>query len=232
MEISRPEKKNAFNRDLYAALAQALESGLADPAVRVVLLHGQPEIFSAGNDIGEFVSFPPSDPDSPAVRFLRLLADCPKPMIAAVSGAAIGIGTTLLLHFDAIYASDTARFSVPFTHLGLTPEGGSSLLMPLILGYQKAAEMLLFGDAIDAREAYQAGLVNKVLPVEELLPYARDRAANLAARSPWAVAQTKSLLRQSLTNRLGQTMSDEFAVFSRALETPEARAAFAAFFNR
>ncbi|HEY4037392.1 MAG TPA: enoyl-CoA hydratase-related protein, partial [Burkholderiaceae bacterium] len=179
IQIARPGRKNAITGAMYTALADALTAAEADASVRVILLHGQPDIFSAGNDLEDFLQSPPQGPDAPVFRFMGVLAGAAKPVVAAVNGAAVGIGTTLLLHCDLAYCADDSRFSLPFVNLALCPEFGSSLLLPLSAGYHRAAEKLLLGDPASAEEALEMGLVNRVLPPAEVLSHARRQCERL-----------------------------------------------------
>ena len=169
IEIARPEKKNALTQAMYQAMADALTAAQADPAVRAVLITGQPGIFTSGNDLEDFMQRPPQGPDSPVFRFMRALLECDKPVVAAVTGAAIGIGTTLLLHCDFVYVSDEARLAMPFVGLGLVPEFASSLVVPQRMGHVKAAEKLLLGDPFTGPEAVECGIANAVLPATEVV---------------------------------------------------------------
>ena len=179
--FNRVDKKNSITRDMYAAMADALEAAQADASVRVVVFQGDVAIFSAGNDIGDFLQQPPATQDSPVFRFLRGIATFPKPVIAAVCGPAVGIGTTMLFHCDLVYAGDNAAFSMPFVNLGLCPEAASSLLVPQMLGYHRAAEALLLGEPFMAEAALEVGLVNRVVPhtlLQQNIPdYLRHRIA-------------------------------------------------------
>src|SRR6185369_3520198 len=173
LEIARPEKKNALTAAMYQALADALRAAAEDPAVRAVLITGQPGVFTSGNDLEDFMQRPPQGADSPVLRFMRALLDCDKPVVAAVTGAAIGIGTTMLLHCDFVYVSDEARLAMPFVSLGLVPEFASSLLLPQLLGQQRAAEKLLLGDPFTPEQAVDWGLAHAVLPAGEVVNHAR-----------------------------------------------------------
>jgi enoyl-CoA hydratase/carnithine racemase len=194
IEIARPEKKNAITIAMYQAMADALAAAAADAGVRAVLITGQPGVFTSGNDIEDFMARPPgqgSDAlDSPVFRFMRALLDIDKPVVAAVTGAAIGIGTTLLLHCDLVYVSDEARLAMPFVGLGLVPEFASSLVVPQLLGRVKAAEKLLLGDPFTAAEAVECGIANAVLPAGEVVNHARRDAERFNALPPGAVAVT------------------------------------------
>ncbi|HWH74311.1 MAG TPA: enoyl-CoA hydratase [Methylibium sp.] len=232
IEIARPEKKNALTIAMYAQLAEAIVAAQREAAVRALLLTGQPGIFSSGNDLEDFVQRPPGDDDSPVFRFMEALAQCDKPVVAAVTGAAIGIGATLLLHCDLVYVSDEARLAMPFTSLGLVPEFASSLILPQLVGRAKASEKLLLGDPMSGAEAVELGLANAVLPAAEVLPHARRMAERFNALPPSAVRETKRLMmRPRHTSELEQIRA-EGQVFGAALRSPEAREAFQAFFEK
>ena len=179
--FNRPDKKNAITAAMYQTMADALKDAECDAGVRAILFTGKQEIFTAGNDLDDFLQNPPQSTKSPVYQFIQNLSHATKPVIAAVSGLAVGIGTTLLLHCDFVYAADNARFSMPFAKLGLCPEFASSLLLPLISGYQRAAEKLMLGEAFSAQEACAMGFVNKVLPSVEVLAFAQAQAAKLVA---------------------------------------------------
>ena len=227
--FDRPEKKNAINAAMYRAMADALERAGEDPAVRCVLLHGSDAVFTAGNDVTDFLQSPPQGEESHVVRFLRGLATCPKPMLAAVNGAAIGIGTTMLLHCDLVYAGESAAFSTPFAQLGLCPEAASSLLFPALAGYQRAAEKLLLGEPFGAHEAREMGLVLRVLPDAETLAFARSQAARLVAMPPAALRATKRLMKRASVEAVAAQMTEELTEFAVRLRSPEAREVFSAF---
>lgn len=232
--FDRPEKKNAITGAMYQAMADALASADADPAVRAILFRGSDTIFSAGNDLDDFMKRPPGGPDAPVLQFLRRISSAGKPLLAAVAGPAVGIGTTLLLHCDMVYAADNARFSMPFVPLGLCPEAASSLLLPRIAGYQRAAEKLLTGDAFDAREALAMGIVNKVLPAAELLAYASAQAHKLIALPAASLRLTKALMKggDAGAAEVAKVMNAEMTHFSQMLRAPEAREAMTAFFEK
>ena len=173
LTFNRVDKKNSITAAMYSALAAAVERAATDPAVRVLVIQGHETIFSAGNDIGDFLNLPPSTQDSPVFRFLRAMATLPKPAVAAVAGPAVGIGTTLLFHCDLVYAGDNAAFSMPFVNLGLCPEAASSLLAPRMFGYHRAAEALMLGEPFFAEAAMEVGLVNRVVPPTEVNAYAQ-----------------------------------------------------------
>ncbi|MBG6080870.1 enoyl-CoA hydratase/carnithine racemase [Rubrivivax gelatinosus] len=236
IEIARPEKKNALTIAMYEAMAAALEAAVADPAVRAVLITGQPGIFTSGNDIEDFMARPPAEGpeamDSPVFRFMRALLNCDKPVVAAVTGAAIGIGTTMLLHCDFVYVSDEARLAMPFTSLGLVPEFASSLMVPQLMGHARAAEKLLLGDAFTPEQAVECGIANAVLPAGEVVAHARRVAERFNALPPGAVRESKQLLRGPQRNAVLEAMRTEGERFTRRLRSPEATEAFQAFFQK
>lgn len=232
IEFNRPHKKNAITAAMYQALANALRAADEDPSVRAIVLCGKPEIFTAGNDLEDFRSHPPSGVDSPVFHFLHAISHTEKPLIAAVCGAAVGVGTTMLLHCDLVFAGENARFKLPFAPLGLVPEAGSSLLLPQLIGYQRAAELLLLGEDFDASRALALGLVNKVLPPNEVLEHALLQAAKLADLPGGALRATKRLMKGAQLRALEEQMVQEGEQFRERLGSPEAREAFAAFFER
>ncbi len=232
IEIARPEKKNALTQEMYAALAAALAAAEADAAVRAILLHGKPDCFCSGNDVKDFLDRPPQGEDPPTWRFLRNISTAKKPIVAAVGGPAIGIATTMLLHCDLIYAAPETRFQLPFVPLGLMPEGASSLLLPMLAGYQRAAELLLLGQPFTADKALAAGLVTEIIPQAELLEYGRDAALGLAALPPQSVRITKRLMKQRYEKAVADTMVEELSIFRERLESPEAKEAFTAFLEK
>jgi enoyl-CoA hydratase/carnithine racemase len=232
LTLNRLDKKNSFTAAMYAELAEALRGAADDAAVRVVLFQGHETIFSAGNDIGDFLNKPPSTPDSPVFRFLNAIASFPKPLLAAVCGPAVGIGTTMLLHCDLVYAGDNAMFSMPFVNLGLCPEAASSLLVPRLMGYQRAAEVLLMGDPFMAEAALEVGLVNRVVPPTEANALAQQQARRLATKPLSSVIETKRLLKASTTPAVLERMREEGAIFGRMLQEPAAKEAFSAFLDK
>lgn len=232
IEIARPEKKNAITVDMYDAMAKALRAANADPAVRAVLITGQPGIFTSGNDLEDFMQRPKQGMDSPVFQFMQALAGSEKPVVAAVTGAAIGIGTTMLLHCDLVYVSDEARLAMPFTSLGLVPEFASSLLLPKLMGHVKAAEKLLLGDPFSAQDAVDLGLANAVLPAGEVVNHARRMAERFNALPPAAVRESKKLMKRAGAERVLETVAVEGSVFQQRLTSPEAREAFSAFFQK
>ncbi|CAG1018258.1 2-(1,2-epoxy-1,2-dihydrophenyl)acetyl-CoA isomerase [Burkholderiaceae bacterium] len=232
IEIARPEKKNAITVDMYAAMAQALRDANADPAVRSVLITGQPGIFTSGNDLEDFIQRPKQTMDSPVFQFMKALSTGEKPVIAAVTGAAIGIGTTLLLHCDLVYVSDEARLAMPFTSLGLVPEFASSLILPQLMGHVRAAEKLLLGDPFSAQDAVDFGIANAVLPASEVVNHARRVAERFNALPPAAVRESKRLMRRAGGDKVLETIAVEGGIFAERLTSPEAREAFSAFFQK
>ena len=230
IEIARPEKKNAITGAMYHQMAAALDAAKADGAVRAVLITGQPGIFTSGNDIDDFMKRPPGEP--PAFVFMRALMGCDKPVIAAVTGAAIGIGTTLLLHCDFVYVSDEARLAMPFVSLGLVPEFASSLIVPQLMGNVRAAEKLLLGDPFTGADAVDCGIANAVLPAGEVVNHARRIAERFNALPPGAVRDSKTLMRRAREKLAVETIAVEGEVFAARLRSPEAQEAFSAFFQK
>jgi len=232
LTLNRVDKKNSITTAMYSTLADALDQAKADAAVRVVLLQGDATVFSAGNDIGDFLHKPPAGQDSPVFRFLHGIAAFPKPIVAAVCGPAVGIGTTLLLHCDLVYAGDNAAFALPFVNLGLCPEAASSLLVPQMFGYHRAAEALLLGEPFMAEAALEVGLVNRVVPPTEANAIAQAQARKLAAKPISALIETKRLMKKGQAALVAQQMTEEGAVFGRMLGEPAAREAFTAFMEK
>lgn len=229
LTFDRQEKKNALTSAMYTQLADHLQQAASDERTRVLVFQAQDHLFTSGNDVSEFLQRPPADLDAPVFRFLRALTDFPKPVIAAVCGPAVGIGTTLLLHCDLVYAGDNALFSLPFVNLGLCPEAASSLLLPLRIGQAAAAEKLLFGEPFSADEAQELGLVNRILPPAEVNAFAQAQALKLAAKPLVSLATTKSLLRKPQHDAVHAVMAEEAGHFERLLKGPAAREAFSAF---
>jgi enoyl-CoA hydratase/carnithine racemase len=234
IEFNRPEKKNAITSAMYQTMADALKEAEADASVRAILIIGKPEIFTAGNDLEDFMksSSQGEIADRPVSQFMRNLSQATKPVVAAVAGAAVGIGTTMLMHCDLVYAADNAKFSMPFTQLGLCPEFASSMLLPQIAGYQRAAEKLLLGEAFSAQEALAMGLISKVLPLDELHAFAKGQAAKLAALPASSLRATKNLMKSSQSAAIGAQMMAENKHFGVMLSAPEAKEAFSAFFEK
>jgi enoyl-CoA hydratase/carnithine racemase len=229
--IDRPEKKNALTVEMYEALIDALQRA-AEPDVRVILLSGTGGTFCAGNDLGDFLRNPPQDTSAPVYRFLESLSTFEKPIIAAVAGVAVGIGTTILLHCDLVLAAPSARFSLPFVDLGLCPEAASSYLLPLTAGRLKAGEWLLFGDPFGAGDALEAGLINRIVPEEELLETAFERAASLGRKPPQSVLLTKRLLRHAHREQIERMLRLEASLVLERLQSEEVAEAVQAFFEK
>jgi len=232
IEIARPEKKNALTMAMYDDMAAALKAAGENAAVRSVLFTGQPGIFTSGNDLEDFMQRPPQGADSPVFRFMQALLECEKPVVVAVTGAAIGIGCTMLLHSDLVYVSDEARLAMPFVSLGLVPEYASSLLVPQLMGHRRAAEKLMLGDPLTPQEAVDTGLANAVLPASEVLPHARRMAERFNQLPPSAVKQTKQLMRRWQGEKVREVIAIEGDLFGKGLRSPEAREAFQAFFEK
>jgi enoyl-CoA hydratase/carnithine racemase len=231
--INRPERKNALTVDMYSALVAALERAAADPGIRVVFLHGHPQVFTSGNDLADFMDLSTAfDEDRPVFHFLRAISTAPKPIVAAVIGPAIGIGTTLLLHCDLVYAAESARFQLPFVNLALVPEAASTHLLPMSIGYQRAAELLLLGEPFSAAKAREYGIVTEVVSDAQTLDTARAAAVKLAAKPPAALRLTKMLLKQSAADAVSGRLSEEGRHFARQRQSPEAAEAFRAFFEK
>jgi len=215
---------------MYTELGDALEKAENDPDIRCVLFTGNNQCFTAGNDLGEFAAgLPGAFEETPVGRFLLLLARASKPVVAAVNGPAVGIGTTMLLHCDLVYAGSNTRFQMPFVNLGLCPEGASSLLLPSWLGRVRAAELLMLGDAFTADDAARLGLINRVCDPADTETTALDTCARLARQAPAAIRATKTLLNRPNQAHLEETLRTEGALFSERLKSPEAAEAFRAF---
>lgn len=232
LEINRPEKKNALTFAMYDALTAALNAAGADRSVRSVLITGQPGVFTAGNDLQDFAEHPPSADDSSVVRFMHALLACEKPVIAAVTGTAVGIGVTLLLHCDLVYVSEDARLSLPFVTLGLVPEFAVSLLLPRLIGHVQAAERLLLGEPFTGAEAVAMGLANATLPASDVFAHARRMAERFNALPPQAVRESKRLMRAPMKESITSVIEAENATFYQRLRSPEAREAFEAFLQK
>lgn len=232
IEIARPEKKNALTQAMYEAMAEGLLAAQDDATVRAVLITGQPGIFTSGNDLEDFMARPPQDEDSPVFQFMRALVGCDKPVVAAVTGGAIGIGTTMLLHCDFVYVADDARLAMPFVSLGLVPEFASSLLVPQLMGGRLAAEKLLLGDPFTGEQAVECGIANAVLPAPEVVNHARRIAERFNSLPPGAVRESKQLMRRASRAAVEEVIRAEAEVFGRRLRSPEAMEAFQAFFQK
>lgn len=231
IRFNRADKKNAITAAMYQAMAEALTAADANPAVRVAVIAGSGDSFTAGNDLKDFAENPPTGADAPVFRFMYALAGFKKPVIAAVNGVAVGIGTTLLLHCDAAFAVPTAKFSLPFVNLALVPEFGSSLLLARFVGARKAQELLMSGAAFDAAAALEMGLLNAVVPPDQLAPSVAATAAMLAQKPPAALRATKALIRGDAA-AVQAAIATEAKIFGERLQSPELQEAVAAFFTK
>lgn len=229
LHIRRPDKRNALTEAMYADLAAGLGRAASEARARAIVVRGEPGVFTSGNDIVDFLERPPIGESSPVSRFLRALSTAAKPIVAGVQGPAVGIGTTMLLHCDHVVAGESAQFAVPFVNLGVCPEAASSVLLAATIGYKRAAQMLLFGERVDARRALEWGLVNAVVPDAQVDALARERAATLASRPAQSLRTTKDLLKRRLAPLVAQAMADEAREFARLLRTPAAREMLEAF---
>jgi enoyl-CoA hydratase/carnithine racemase len=230
--INRVEKKNSFTGAMYSACADALEQARADASVRVVVIQGHVAVFSAGNDIADFLNTPTPGLGAPVLRFLRALATFPKPLVAAVCGPAVGIGTTMLFHCDLVYAGDNAAFVMPFVNLGVCPEAASSLLAAQMMGYHRAAEALLLGEPFMAEAALEVGLVNRIVPPTEANGLAQAQARKLAAKPLSSLMETKRLMKKGQMQQVLDVIDDEAQSFGRMMGESAAREAFAAFMEK
>ena len=232
LEIARPEKKNALTLQMYDELSAALNAAGADASVRTVLITGQPGAFTAGNDLQDFMQNPPAGEDAPVLRFMRTLRACDKPVVAAVTGIAVGIGVTMLLHCDLVYVADDARMSMPFVSLGLVPEFGASFLVPRLMGHVKATAKLMLGEPFTGAEAVEFGIANAAFPAADVLAHARRMAERFNELPRGAVRETKRMLRSGTDDVVERTMRAESAQYLERLHGPEAKEAFAAFFQK
>jgi len=231
IRFNRPEKKNALTGAMYQAVEAAFRRADEDPGLRVVLLTGTGDTFTSGNDIRDFQARAATEEGVHAPPFLAALSSLSKPLVAAVNGAAIGVGTTMLAHADLVVAARSARFVMPFTSLGLVPEAASSLLFPRLVGHQRASALLLLGEAINADKACDWGLVNRVVDDADLMDVAADYVARLAALPPEAVRQTKALIKHGRSDVPGR-IEEELALFRQRLRSAEAAEAFQAFVEK
>lgn len=230
LTLNRPDKKNALNKLMYQQLVQQLQQAAQNDDVKVVLLQGSAECFSSGNDLADFLQSGELNDTHPTVMFLYEMAKFPKPVVAAVAGLAIGIGTTVLLHCDLVYSTADCRFQLPFTQLGLCPEAGSSLLLPLLIGHQRASSLLLLSEAIDGNEAWRIGIVNQLVAKEDVLEFAFNKAKKLAALPADAVQSSKKLMKSG--SAVLQAIALELADFSRLLQGPDCQQVIQQFFKR
>ncbi|MEO4045866.1 enoyl-CoA hydratase-related protein [Pseudomonas sp. CAU 1711] len=233
LRLNRPDKKNALTRAMYGTLAEMLDAANRDASVRVVLITGGAECFTSGNDVADFLQAPPTGADSPVFQFMRALFEFDKPVVAAVAGPAVGIGTTMLLHCDLVYVSRDAKLRTPFVNLGLCPEFGSSLLLPQLLGPARAAEVLLLGEAFTGEQAAAWGIANAALEDgPRTLAKAREMALRFLDLAPSAVADSRRLMRAPGREALRQVIEEEGALFGQRLRSPEAIEALSAFMQR
>ena len=232
IKINRPQKKNALTIVMYAAMADAIIQADEDDDIRAIFLQGTVDCFTAGNDLQDFKDYRPDGKVRPANPFLVAIPRAKKPMVAAVGGMAVGVGTTMLLHFDLVYAGESAQFRLPFVNLGLCPEAASSFLLPRLIGHQQASELLLLGEFFSAAKAREIGLVNAVYPDSELIDKAFVQAQKLAQQPPASVRLTKALLKRSVSGDIADTMAEEMKYFSERLGSAECAEALSAFFER
>ena len=229
IQLNRPQKKNALTPAMYDALREAIERANADNSIHVITLTGSGDSFCAGNDLNTFLADPGSDA---AARFIMAIAGAQTPIVAAVNGVAVGVGVTMLLHCDLVYAAQDAKFNFAFIDLGLLPEAASTYLLPRMLGYGRAAELLLLGEAFSADKARECGIVNEVVAADQLDALARSKAAQLASKPPEALRQTKMLLRRGGAKAIEDTMALELSMIGERLVSDEARGIMQAFFAR
>ena len=231
IEIARPEKKNALTAEMYQQLGAALAAAEGDPHARAILLHGTAECFTSGNDVGDFLKRPAGG-TPPAKALFDVLPHMKKPVVAAVGGPAVGIGSTLLLHCDLVYAAPNARFQLPFVPLGIVPEFGSTFLLPMLAGYQRAAELLLLGQPFTAQKACEVGMVTEVIPEEKLIEHSLQIATALALLPPESIRLTKRLMKSRYGQALAATIDEETRIFGERLSSPEAKEALSAFLEK
>jgi enoyl-CoA hydratase/carnithine racemase len=231
--LNRPDKKNALTAAMYVALVEELERGESDPTIRALVLRGNGDSFCAGNDIEDFLQKPwKGEVVPPAERFIRTVADLKKPVVAAVQGSVVGVGATILLHCDLVYASDDAKFVMPFVNLGLVPEAGSTLLLPALIGHRRAAELLLLATPFPGQRAYELGLVNRVVPGGELLATASGAAQTLAEKPAGAIRMSKQMMKKHARTELDQVIREEVLAIAARLDSPETLEAFHAFLEK
>ncbi|EQC44940.1 enoyl-CoA hydratase/isomerase family protein [Bacteriovorax sp. BSW11_IV] len=229
LTFNRPAKKNSITSDMYATLAKALRQGATDPKIKVAIIQGQEEVFTAGNDLADFLKNAADSTSAPAWDFMLALIEFPKPLIAAVSGVAIGIGTTLLFHCDLVYASDTAKFMLPFVNLGLCPEAASSFLLPRLISHQQAAKLLMFGDMFCAQEAMSLGIINEIVKSEDVNAHALAQANRLLEKPLVSLMETKRLIKSPLIGEMKKAIDEECEAFASLLKGEALKEAVAAF---
>ncbi|GGC98519.1 enoyl-CoA hydratase [Halopseudomonas salina] len=233
LSMHRPDKKNALTRDMYSAMAEAINAAQSDDSLRAVIIQGDESCFTSGNDVADFIDVPPAGPNSPVYEFLKAICHASKPLIAAVNGPAVGVGTTMLLHCDLVYVADNAKLKMPFVNLGLCPEAGSSFLLPRLLGHLRAAELLLLGETISGQRAAEIGLANHALPAgTPVHEAARAAALRIAQLPPGSIQLSKKLLKQGVTKVAEEVMDREGDYFADLLKGPEAREALSAFIQK
>jgi enoyl-CoA hydratase/carnithine racemase len=232
LTLNRLDKLNAFNSAFYTELAEAFRNAETNPQVRVVILRGSETCFCAGNDMTDFSKGMDFSKDQPLMQYMLALLHFSKPVIAAVAGPAVGIGTTMLMHCDLVYLADNTILRLPFTDLAAVPEYAASLILPRLAGHQRAAEMMLLADKFDAHKALEIGLANKVLPADELFAMAEKSALKLAAKAPSALRNTKKLMKAELISQIEAVIDVELAYFSQALKSEESKEAVSAFMQK
>ena len=232
IKINRADKKNALDLSMYQSLANAIKRADSDNNIRVTMITGVEDSFCSGNDIQDFLKNPPKDDSSPVLQFVRAMISAEKPIVAAVNGIAIGIGVTMLLHCDLVYASEDARFQMPFVNIGLCPEAGSTCILPLLMGHRKASEMLLLGDMFDVDTAIDVGIVNGKVLASELASVSLQAASRIAAQPPHATRATKGLLRAALQEQILSASQRENKNFMPMLDGEEAKEALTAFMEK
>lgn len=232
LRFNRPDKKNALTSAMYSAFADALIAAGSNPEVRAVLIAGQPDCFSSGNDLADFLQLPVGDSNSPVLRFMRALSSFEKPVVAAASGIAVGVGVTLLLHCDLVYCGENTRLNLPFVSLGIVPEFASTYVLPRLMGHARAAELLLLGEPFTAQKALEYGLVNALFANDQVEARAREKALRLAALPPRALRISKSLLKQWNADTLARSIAVEGEHFMPMLRDPEALEAIGAFLQK
>jgi len=232
IQMHRPEKKNALTPEMYASIAEAIRKADADDDVRTIILHGLDGCFTSGNDLQNFRNGPSADRVYPHNIYIDALRHAQKPVIAAVNGLALGIGTIMLFHCDFVYAAPETRFSLPFVNLGLSPEGGTSYILPHLIGYQKAAELIMLGKQFDVELAERIGLVNEIIPAAQLMERVFETAAQLATKSPDSIRAAKALLKRGMNDAVTTAMARELDLFNERMESSEVRDAIAGFFTK
>ncbi len=232
IQIHRPEKKNALTSEMYSEIAEGIRCGDADDSISAIVLHGLEGCFTSGNDLSGFRNGPSPDRIYPHNIYIDALRHARKPVIAAVDGYCLGIGTIMLFHCDFVFSGPKTRFSLPFLNLGLSPEGGTSYILPHLVGYQKAAEIILLGEAFGAELAERIGLVNGIVPVSNLLDRALEVAGKLACKDPVAIRAAKALLKRGMDDAVTTALARELDLFNERMETPEVRETIAGFFNK